>query len=266
MHEKKIFTKRCFHSFAACPLPLMVGLWECGSTMAVEAWETWWSLWEPLVLVETCWSFMWEPSVRPVRKSPSKFPPFFCQNFSLFFCHKNRWDLPHDCCHLDGTVFILFHFLNSRSNFGLIISHRPARSLFVDFCTFSQSGTGQKNILKNCPPISFSFFIFSSVRLFRFCFDFCLLDSKLVETCLEVSAVANEYIIQRLNKSTPNLGGVQTLISNHSRLGVERTTWTEFSRLSDGKSRRGGMRMNFEPIRCIFAQIYAEKLGNVWSD
>ena len=41
MHEKKIFTKRCFHSFAACPLPLMVGLWECGSTMAVEAWETW---------------------------------------------------------------------------------------------------------------------------------------------------------------------------------------------------------------------------------
>ena len=171
MHEKKIFTKRCFHSFAACPLPLMVGLWECGSTMAVEAWETWWSLWEPLVLVETCWSFMWEPSVRPVRKSPSKFPPFFCQNFSLFFCHKNRWDLPHDCCHLDGTVFILFHFLNSRSNFGLIISHRPARSLFVDFCTFSQSGTSQK-ISKKLPTHFIKFLYIFQRSSFPFLFWF----------------------------------------------------------------------------------------------
>ena len=203
-------------------------------------------------------------AIGPTRKKISlEIPTIFLSKFlTVFLPQKSMGSSPR----LLSFGWNCVHFIslfNSRSNFGLIISHRPARSVLLDFCTFSQPRTSQKIFLKNCPPISFSFFIFSSVRLFRFCFDFCLLDSKLVETCLERGAVANEYIIQRLNKSTPNLGGVQTLISNHSRLGVERTTWTEFSRLSDGKSRRGGMRMNFEPIRCIFAQIYAEKLGNV---
>ena len=203
-------------------------------------------------------------AIGPTRKKISlEIPTIFLSKFLTVFCHKKSMG---SSPRLLSFGWNCVHFISLfKFKIKLWLNHF-SQTCSVTFCRFLHLLSIQnkpKKYQKNCPPISFSFFIFSSVRLFRFCFDFCLLDSKLVETCLEVSAVANEYIIQRLNKSTPNLGGVQTLISNHSRLGVERTTWTEFSRLSDGKSRRGGMRMNFEPIRCIFAQIYAEKLGNV---
>ena len=114
-------------------------------------------------------------AIGPTRKKISlEIPTIFLSKFlTVFLPQKSMGSSPRllsfgwNCVHL-------FHFFNSRSNFGLIISHRPARSLFVDFCTFSQSRTSQKNIKKTAHPfhlvsLYFPAFVFSVSVLISVC-------------------------------------------------------------------------------------------------